>query len=203
MPTGAPTEKNATLLVRSSCSSCSGLSNAPVVSRLTWPPSERSREERLRGARRRADGAAEELERIGDEPVIVLRNAGERVGVAQHAALQVAEAPAELALVAIAGLGACAGRGADGGDRRFGHARRVGRAFPPQRERGSAARRRPHVDHRAARGEEAGQVHADQVRPGRQLLQRVLAGLVGDGERGGAAERGDDGAIERLADARR
>ena len=41
---------------------------------------------------------------------------------------------------------------------------------------------------------------ANQVRSGRQLLQCVLAGLIGDGEGGGAAERGDDGAIKRLAE---
>ena len=49
--------------------------------------------------------------------------------VAQHAALQVTQAPAELALVAIAAL-RLAGRrrGADGRHRRFGNTRRVGRS---------------------------------------------------------------------------
>ena len=51
---------------------------------------------------------------------------------------------------------------------------------------------------RAAR--KPGEVHADQVRSGRQLLERELAGLVGNRERGGAAERGNHRAIERLAE---
>ena len=53
---------------------------------------------------------------------------------------------------------------------------------------------------RAARGKKTVEVHADQIRSGRKLLERVLTALVGNGERVGAAERGDHRAIERLAD---
>ena len=41
---------------------------------------------------------------------------------------------------------------------------------------------------------------AHQVWTRRQLLQRVLAELIGDGERGGATEGGDDCAVERFAE---
>ena len=108
-------------------------------------------EQRRGGLGRRADGAAEELERIGDEPIVVVGNAGDRAGVAQHAALQVPQAPAELGLVAIVGLRRVGGRGANGGHRRFRNARRVGRTLAAQRERRSAACRGPHVHHGAAR----------------------------------------------------
>ena len=82
-------------------------------------------EERGGRARRCADGAAEKFKRIGDEPVIVLRNAGQRLRVAQHAALQMTQAPGELGLVAIAALG-FAGRRcrANRANRRLGDTRR-------------------------------------------------------------------------------
>jgi len=39
-------------------------------------------------------------------------------------------------------------------------------------------------------------VHPNQVRARRKLLERVLTGGVGHGERGGAAERRNDGAVQ-------
>jgi hypothetical protein len=43
-------------------------------------------------------------------------------------------------------------------------------------------------------------MHADQIRTRRQLLQCVLPGAIRHRKRRGAAERGNDRAVERLAD---
>ena len=67
-----------------------------------------------------------------------------------------------------------------------------------QRERGRSPRRGPDFDDGAADGEEAFAVGAQQVGPGRQLPQRELAQLVGDGERVRRTEGRDDDALDRL-----
>ena len=87
-----------------------------------------------------ADGAAEELERIGDEPVIVLRDAGHGFGIAQHAALQVTQPPGEVAHVAAVLRGRGGGRrgtirGGDDAHAGVGDARRAGGALAAQGER--------------------------------------------------------------------
>ncbi len=187
-PTCAPTEKNATLLVRSIWSSSPGLSNAPVVSRSTWPSSEISANKRPRGPGRSLHGAAQKFERIRERKIVVGRQVHSGVAVAKHAALQVPQAPGQVGFAALADEIGGDGLSADGGGSHpgFGNPRNRRFTFAAQGERRGAPDGGAHFDDGAADGEITLAVRANEVGAGRQLAERVLTELVGNGKGGRA-----------------
>ncbi len=131
--------------------------------------------------------------RVFEQPVVVGHgevDAGNGL-VLQHAALQTTQPPRHFALVARPGHRLAVDHAHSGGHHRR---RDIGSA---QGERRRRLGRGADVDERAADLGEALAMGADHVRAGRQLGEVILAGAVGDRERGRTTERRDDGAVHR------
>ena len=188
-----PTEKKATLCVRSVRSSSAGLSKEPVVSRSTCPSSEMSAKN---APAARADCSTARPRNSKGRPakiaeVVVGGHAAERRRVAQDAALQAPEAPGEAGL-ASPGLAARlpihhgVRQGRDAG---LGHPRHAG----------APSRCRVKADEVLSAGRTCTMVHARSGSPGggpaagrglEAARAAELAGLIGDGKgRGGAKGR--------------
>ena len=201
-PTGAPTEKNATLLVRSSCEQLQRIVEGAVVSRLTCPPSGRSVKSavaaaptsRRRGRGTRTNRRGTNRRRLGEVTPAIVSAPSARCASGGAAARPFRSRRDRAS--ALGGASDC--RRADAG---VHHARRGGRAFAAERERRQRARPAGRTLTMVLRaGEKALQVRANEDRDREEAVRSVnWPASIGDGEGCGAAERRDDHAVERLA----